>query len=81
MPHVLIAKVSTVDQPNHEIGEISFNLVSKQITFHKLIAHFIPMNMIETACKKIIPKRVLNTYFKSQYYVSPPNFVLLKENL
>jgi hypothetical protein len=38
MPHVLIAKVSTVDQPNHEIGEISFNLVSKQITFHKLIA-------------------------------------------
>jgi hypothetical protein len=37
MPHVLIAKVSTVDQPNHEIGEISFNLVSKQITFHKLI--------------------------------------------
>jgi hypothetical protein len=35
MPHVLIAKVvSTVDQPNHEIGEISFNLVSKQITFH-----------------------------------------------
>jgi DNA-binding LacI/PurR family transcriptional regulator len=37
MPHVLIA-VSTVDQPNHEIGEISFNLVSKQITFHKLNA-------------------------------------------